>query len=301
MDHATIFASLARTSEGARRARLWIAGLRAFGGSLQNAPVWVYTPDPAKLEAAFEGLEGVQTLALEAPAEPQAYPFLEKVQACAQAEALAGPQVTSLVWMDPNCLVINPPELLRLSGSERAAFRVVHHRNVGSPAMEPPDAYWQRVYDELGEPSREFTLTSYVDERVIRPYFNTHLFAVNPRLGLCREWQGVFERLSADQAFQEGACREPLKRIFLHQAVFSTLVAVRLDRLQLRLLPPVYSYPLHMHTQLPADRQVARLEDLVCPVYEEQLPDFAQLGMSVEPALQAWLEEHAAWGTAQAG
>lgn len=49
-----------------------------------------------------------------------------------------------------------------------------------------------------------------------------------------------------DEAFQAGPCRDELHRIFLHQAILSTLVAKQLDWERVRLLPPEYNYPLNL-------------------------------------------------------
>jgi len=82
-------------------------------------------------------------------------------------------------------------------------------------------------------------------------------------------WQELFESPVADERFQSGPCADQLHRIFLHQAVLSTLVAKELPWHRLRLLPPEYSYPLHLHAKVSPERRARTLNELVCPVYED--------------------------------
>jgi hypothetical protein len=221
----------------------------------------------------------------------QPYPFEDKVRACAQAEAMAGSAIRALVWLSPSCLIVNPPALFDLTPPLRAAFRTVHHRNIGSLAGEPMDAFWEGVYGAVGLGGAPFTIESFADRCEIRPYFNTHCFSLDPVKGLCGAWAARFEEMVADRAFQEGPCQDPLHRIFLHQAVLSTLVTKEFERGEIRLLPPEYSYPLHMHDEVPPERRARALNDLVCAAYEDAIMID---GIATEEPLRSWLEAHVA-------
>ena len=101
-------------------------------------------------------------------------------------------------------------------------------------------------------------------------------------LGLLRHWLSRFDSLTCDKRFQSGPCVSELHRIFLHQTVLSALLTKEVPWDRLRLLPPTYSYPLHLHANAPAHRQVARLDDLVCAVYEP--------GTAYPEALGGWCD-----------
>ncbi len=279
------------TLEGARLARLALESLRAYGGAWRDCPAWVFCRagtacDPADVERVCAGLEHVQVLSLAGAAGASPYPFRDKVQACSEAEAMAGPAGRSLVWLSPSCLIVRPPALLDLAPPFGAAFRTVHHKNIGSPANEPLDSFWEGVYGAIGLDGVPYTIESFADRCEIRPYFNTHCFSLDPAKGLCVAWAARFEELIADRAFQEGPCQDPLHRIFLHQAVLSALVAKELAQEQLRLLPLEYSYPLHMHDQVPSARRARALNDLVCAAYEDAIPID---GIAIEEPLRSWL------------
>jgi hypothetical protein len=294
----TVFFTLVGTERQAQHARLLVESLRAFGGRLGDCAVWVLYHDQAGLDPDFlagacRDLEGVHLVPL-AMEDGFRYWFSAKVQACAQAEEMAGSRVRSLVWVGPECLIVRPPLLFDLTApagaSSVAAFRTVHHVNVGSLAREPLDPFWSAVYRLVGLDEAPFTIESFVDMREIRPYWNTHCFSVDPACGLLQAWREGFRDMVADEAFQAGPCRDELHRIFLHQAVLSALVARRVDRERIRALPPEYSYPLHMHDQVPAARRAQALNDLVCAVYEEDLP---LDGIRVQEPLRSWLGERA--------
>ena len=288
------FAVAVGSAEGARHAGLLIESLRSFGGRLSECPVWVFLLDGASDPRGFDGLEEVHVVALEMEEGLPRYYFAGKVYACSRAEELAGEGVRSLVWLSPLCLILNPPVLFDLGVPFDAAFRPVHIRNVGSPAGEPLDGFWKGVYRIVGIEDAPFTVESYVGRQKIRPYFNTHLFSIDPSKGLLREWWKLFKTMVADQEYQSRHCGDEVHRIFLHQALLSALLTQRLERERIRVLPPEYSYPLHLHQEVPADRRPRTLNSLVSPVYEEafRYPDTLN-GLAVEEPLRSWLVEHA--------
>jgi hypothetical protein len=282
-----------RSEAGERLARVVIESLRAFGGPLCDCPVWAFVLDPDLESRALRDIAGVERLPLVVEEGPAEYPFAAKVYACARAEELAGAEVGSLVWLSLDCLVVKPPVLFDLGpapnvGSADAAFRPVHHRNIGSLAAEPLDDFWRGVYRALEIDQMPHTVESFADRQTLRPYFNTHCFAFNPAAGLAQAWWKQFRALIMDEAFQAGPCRNKLHKIFLHQAILSTLVAKRLDWERVRLLPPEYNYPLNLLDEMPPQLRPATLNSLVSAVYEDAFP---WDGIQVDEPLRSWLRE----------
>ncbi|MBL7199223.1 MAG: hypothetical protein ISS56_03650 [Anaerolineae bacterium] len=284
------FCTLVTSGQEERFARLLIESLRAFGGPLSRSPVWVFhlgepSPDP------FPGGEGVRLVPLDIEGGSHFW-FAPKVHACAQAEGMAGSDFRSLVWLASDCLILNPPLLFDLAwpgdASFGAAFRTVHHANIGSRAQDPLDEFWSAVYGAVGLDEAPFAIESFVDRQQIRPYWNTHCFSIDPARGLLGAWRERFVAMVTDRAFQAGPCRDEHHRVFLHQAVLSALVSKELDRDQVRMLPPEYSYPLHMHAQVPPARRARALNDLVCAVHEYSLP-VEDIG--VREPLRTWLSD----------
>lgn len=290
MTDQTVFVILVSTPRGRSHARLLIESIRAFGGSLSQSPIWLFEAgQQMDSEDMYEGLD-VDVHPLTVPDSVKQNWFAGKVCACAQAEELAASNVQTLIWMSSNCLVIQPPVLFELGSSFDAALRPVHIRNIGCLASDPLDAFWERVYQAVGLDDVQATVESFVDDQRLRAYYNSHAFAINPSIGLMRQWYETFEVLVGDEAFQAGACQDELHQIFLHQAVLSALIPTLLELDRIRMLPPDYNYPYNLQGQVPAHKRAAALNELVCIAYEDRLlnPDEVK-DIDIHEPLRAWL------------
>ena len=289
----TIFLIKVRTAAGRRAARLLIESIRAFGGELSGCSIWLFEADPQGTPCQELENATVRIVPLDLPEYLLHYDFGDKVYACACAEQLAPAGVSSLVWIDLSCLVVNPPVLYNLGRTLDAAVRPVHIRNIGLLATDPLDAYWKRIYESVGVVDIETTLESFVDRQSIRAYFNTHAFAINPAKGLLRRWLECFEELARDPAFQAGACRDELHQIFLHQAVLSALIAASLNPDRVRILPPEYNYPYNLHQSLTPERRAEAFNDLVSFTYEDRTLNPASMGdIEIREPLRSWLASY---------
>jgi hypothetical protein len=299
-DSRLAFVSLVSGRRQYESFRLLLESLRTFGGPIGRSPVWLFdTAQDAVVPQQLDD-EGVRTLPLIVPERIEHYEFAAKVYACVRAEEHARQAgVWSLIWVDPACLVVRPPALFELGRGFDAAVRPVHIKNVGLGVSEPVDRYWQQVYETAGVRDIKATVESFVDAQRLRAYFNTHAFAVDPRKGLMNEWYESFVKLVGDEDFQAGPCADEQHRVFLHQAILSALVASALDPARVRILPPEYNYPYHLHLDVPAERRARALNDLVCVAYEDEPPHpgagpggaASALGIEIREPLRGWLAE----------
>jgi hypothetical protein len=288
MNTGTIFLTIADSNQQPA-VRLLIDSLRAFGGELADAPVWVFTSNPASAREIENGNTHLIPLLLSE--RLAVYPFGNKVAACARAEELAPTGTRSLVWIDPSILVVQPPALFKLGANFDAAFRPVHIRNVGLSPTEHLDAFWQGIYAAVSVEDIASTVKSFVDSQLLRIYFNTHAFSINPTLGLMQRWHELFQQLVGDTSFQCTACVDISHRIFLFQALLSALVATLIVPERIRLLPETYNYPFHLQNQIPVPRRLLALNETVCFAYEElSIHPNKVTGIEVREPLRAWLE-----------
>lgn len=264
------FFTLIETESQVDGARLLVNSLRTFGGDMHQCPFWVFVTDPELKPGVGLRIEGVRIIDHRIPDMLANYWFSAKVSACARAEELAESGVQSLVWLSPDCLVVKPPDAFQLEDTIDIALRPVHIRNIGSLFNEPLDAYWQGIYQALQVEDPSVGVKSFVDGVQLRPYYNSHAMSIRPSLGLFKRWLFEFGRLVNDYPFQSGPCQDDLHRIFLHQAVLSTLIASLIDRQQIRILSPDYSYPYNLHEQVPDGKRAQALDDLVCFTYEDR-------------------------------
>jgi hypothetical protein len=286
----TVFFTCVGSAPQAERAGLLLDSIRAFGGRLADCAFWALSEDedPSFCSALEDA--GAEVVPFRTSESLGGYLFARKVSACARAEELAGESVGTLVWLIPECLVLQPPLLFALDGGVGAAVRPVHITNVGSPADQPPDPFWSGIYETVGRPPESFSVESFIEGERIRPYFNSAAFSIDPSLGLMGEWLRLFGAMVADDGFQTAACADELHRIFLHQAILSALVATSVERARVRVLPPEYGYPYNLHGSVPPDRRAEFLVDTVCPIYEERSVDPRVVDdIGIDEPLRSWL------------
>jgi hypothetical protein len=156
--------------------------------------------------------------------------------------------------------------------------------------MEPLDGFWERIYSVAGILNCEITVESFVDRQTIRPYFNTHAFSIDPSMGLLQRWLICFERLVSDRMFQLAFCQDKLHQVFLHQAVFSTLLVPYLKLGKIRILPSTYNYPYNLQSSIPYDRRERLLNHLVSLTYEDRSLDPNKMSdIQVDEPIKSWL------------
>lgn len=290
-----LFYTLVRSENSKEQVQLLIKSLRAFGGELARAPILIFEANPEIVPCEDLAGPGIELLPIEAPESVRAFYYYDKVFAGASAEQFAANSIRTLVWIAPDCLILQPPVLYQLDPESDAALRPVHIQNIGLSPEEPLDAFWQGIYERIGLTDAPSTVRSFVDQQTIRAYFNSHAFSISPVLGLLRRWAAIFEALTSDAAYLAEGCSDEIHQIFLHQAILSALLSGTVPADRLRSLPAEYNYPYNLHADLPADRRARRLNDLVTIAYEGQSLDPRKMeAIEVDEPLQAWLLEHAA-------
>lgn len=291
------FAFLAPNEELAWQAHMLAASIRQFGGELAQAPVWALEPRDAprlspESRARLKDL-GVRLMPFPLVGGAQRFPFAAKVFAAASAEAWAEWETALLVWMDPDAIVLRPPEVLLLPQSAALGYRPVDHTLIGSPFGQPVDPFWTLIYRQCRVPrlaQMSMPMRTSVDERVIRPYFNAGLLVVRPRRGLLRAWAHDFSRLFQRRGLHRFYQRDVLYRIFVHQAVLAGTLLAALRQTEMHELPYQVNYPLHMHADYPLARRPEGLDELVTCRYDMF---FAQPGwearLPAEEPLRGWI------------
>jgi hypothetical protein len=290
-----IFYTLIRSEDSKKQVQLLIESLRAFGGELAQAPVWIFETYPGRISCQDLSNPGVDFLPIDAPAKVRPFFFHDKVFAGARAEELAGGSVGTLIWVAPDCLILQPPNLYTTDATIDAALRPVHIQNVGLTPDQPLDIFWQGIYQQVGLQDAPYTVQTYVDRKTIRAYFNSHAFSVSPGLGLLQRWAEIFEALVSDLAFLQEGCNDQVHRVFLHQAILSALLSGTITAERTRILPPEYNYPYNFQSELEVDQRAARLNDLVTIVYEDLSLDPSRMdAIEIHEPLHAWLKERTA-------
>jgi glyoxylase-like metal-dependent hydrolase (beta-lactamase superfamily II) len=290
-----VFATNVGSFAQERDAELLVTSIRRFGGEYANVPIFVTVEDLGATPCRGLQALGATVLALEGDAAGRRYLFGQKVYAAAQVERLVETTAHTLVWFDPETIVLGPPADLDLGGTRAAALRPVYLTNkVALTPDQPADAFWKPILDLTGLTVESLPVVdSVVHREKMRAYFNCGIIAYRPSVGICREWARLFTLLVNDSAFQKAACGDAPHRIFLHQAVVSAVIVARTKPSDWRWLPEKCGYPLNLHDQMPQERKAARLNDLTCAVVEDvwdSRPDL-QAYIRVDEPLASWLDE----------
>jgi hypothetical protein len=118
-----------------------------------------------------------------------------------------------------------------------------------------------------------------------------------------RVWAKVLEEFIHDREYQRTALTDRGRRIFLHQAVISTLIVSKLERREIHLLPRGYNYPLFCHDldfttltgeayKVPPHKRARTLNELTSVFIESLFAEHADWLKFIPPAeepLKSWL------------
>ncbi len=272
------------------------SSIRTYAGRFADSPIWVLVPERGSGIGAQtkEKLLNLETQIIPYSIDEYVYnfPFGNKVVAAASAELLAADTANILVWMDVDSIVLAEPNALILDDHINLGYRPVDHILVGSPYDGPVDRFWERVYHlcHLSEGDL-FPITTTVDQRVIRPYFNAGMLVARPGVGLLRRWCETFLALYRDPILEKLYQANTLYKIFIHQAILAGEIVATVDQQALFELPPSVNYPLHMHSQYPVENRPATLDELVTCRYDTlfQDPDWPERIPKGEP-FERWLK-----------
>jgi hypothetical protein len=292
-----IFACFIADQEDITKALILGESIRTFAGDYSSAPIWLMVPigfqHPSKdVKARIDALD-IEIHPFSIDDEVMDFPFVGKVLASAAAESLAFKRAVQLVWMDTQSLVINSPDDLLLDQGVLIGCRPVDHLLIGPPYEEPLDPFWDLVYQSCGVTEDNiFPMITSADQVMIRPYINAGMLVVRPEHKLLQHWSDTFRKVYHDSRFIDLYEGNRLYKIFVHQAVLSACVIVKINQAEIKQLPHLVNYPLHMHSQYPAEHRPKSLNDLVSFRYEDffSQPNWRDM-IPVEPPLKEWLNE----------
>ena len=293
-----IFASSVLSGEDEQPVCLLAESLRRFGKEYNQAQIWVCVPESGQMltahtRSALRTLD-VSLVPYACSEDELAFPFAAKTIAAGAAEKRAlGQPDAGLVWLDSGSLFFNAPVGLQLAPEKQFACRAVDFKLIGSPANEEPDVFWRLIYEYCGVAAEQiFAVSTWVDRQQIRAYLNAGMLVTRPQNGLFQRWCTNFRSIYRQDDFDALYRQNQLYAVFIHQAVLSATLLASLRPDQFQWLPDNVNYPLHLHDRVVAERQPARLNDLVSCRYEQFFEDeHWEEKIRVEEPLRSWLRE----------
>lgn len=292
----TFASSVSPDKVSERRFLLLTESIRAFAGSLSQAPIWCFTLGNEELsETVMDRLSALNTtfIHFETEAEIPQFPFMRKVFLNAQAESMAQGKTDLLVWLDNDTIILQEPKGFVLQEAKNFGCRPVHHTIVGSRYDEPLDLFWTQIY-RLCRASEDqvFPMMTHVDGARIRPYFNAGLLVVRPEKRLLRVWRDNFLEIYKAANFQELYEKDERYTVFMHQAVLAGTVLSTLQTDEIEELPPTYNYPLHLYWEDITENRPSSLEEMITFRYEDFFENLEwRKKIPAKEQLKKWIAE----------
>jgi len=287
------FMTSVSTGEQERSVRAMIRSIRANAGEYRNCKVYVVLAQPDEASGNLLAGDNVELLSVEADSIFLDYPLAIKAFAASYVEQEVREKIRTLVWLDPGVIVLNSPESLDLKGKYDVSVRPVSLvNNIGlQPGVEPND-YWSPIYKANRLDYRTVrTIETIVDAVQIQPYYNCEVYSINPRLGLCKEWAAQLEDLLRDESYQTNTCTTPQRRLFLHQAILSGIIASRIKADRIKALPLTSGYPFNQHDRLAEEKKVSSLNEVSVVIFDYAWSSItAWMDMiRIDEPLRSWL------------
>lgn len=179
------------------QALLLCRSIRRYAGRYRGASIHTFQPRPGR-EIGRETRRQLGELGAvhhdEAlNTEFSGYPYGNKVFACARAEEILPEDL--LVFLDTDTLILGEPADLDLPpGIDFAALPVSRSRLASTGPGDANEPYWRRIHEVCGVEGEAFVTTT-IDHRRVRAYFNSGLIAVRRGAGLFASWKDDFLRL----------------------------------------------------------------------------------------------------------
>ena len=269
-----VITTFLETREEIAWARVMVESLRTFGGSLKNAPVWVYVSEDFRA-AESESLNGFASLGAEirtSRVEESAtwFPLARKVFAASQAETEAAGKIAILARLDPDTIFLGEPVEFILPGDKDLGYRPVFHRTISPLYEEPLDTYWSRAYELMGiQASEVFPVVTPADGDAIRAYFQAGCVVVRPERGILKRWEAMFSLLADDPLIKEICGGDPRKRLFTFQVALVGAVLKGLPRPAMHTFSDRVNYPIFFKEMFGAKRDFHDLSNAVTVRYEQ--------------------------------
>jgi hypothetical protein len=238
---------------------LMAESFRRFTGSFKDAPIYsfhvrekgdVSPTTVSKLEAL-----GVKHQKIVLNTKYPSYPLANKPLLCAYAEQNFDADI--LVFLDSDLVFFSEPKEFRLLPEFDVGIRPEHHKMIGSEgASDPNEEYWMQLYAITGVKDLNRFVTTTVDQKRIRAFWNSGVVAVRRKLGIFTAWKHTIEQL-----LEEDTSITKENWYYEQSALSAAICSVTNNVFH---FSPGYNYPVHSHNVMPESEQLSSFEEMVC-------------------------------------
>jgi hypothetical protein len=238
---------------------LMVESFRRFTGSLKDAPIYSFQVrekwDVSPETVSKLGALGVKHQKVVLNTRYPNYPLANKPLLCAYAEQTIEADI--LVFLDSDLVFFSEPKEFCLPPEYDVGIRPEHHKMIGSEGTsDPNEEYWMRLYQIAGVKNSDRFVTTTVDQKKIRAFWNSGVVAVRRKLGIFTAWKQTIEQL-----LEEGTSITKENWYYEQSALSATICAITDNIFH---FSPGYNYPVHSHNVMPEAERLSRFENMVC-------------------------------------
>jgi hypothetical protein len=238
---------------------LMVESFRKYTGKFKDAPLYSFqvrdkNDVSAKTIAKLTAF-GVNHQKVVLNTKYPDYPLANKPLLCAYAEQTIDADI--LVFLDSDLVFFSEPTEFLLPPEYDIGIRPEHHQMIGSIGSDDPnEAYWLRLYNIAGVKNIDRFVTTTVDQKRIRAFWNSGVVAARRNRGIFTAWKHTIEQLL------EVGTNITKENWYYEQSALSATICATTDKVFN--FSPGYNYPVHSHNAMPATERLSRMEDIVC-------------------------------------
>jgi hypothetical protein len=170
-------------------------------------------------------------------------PFLDKVHSFTVAENYSL-NYDRILLLDIDSIILKPLDEILLN--QEISVSTVDKINVGQEYDSDNDSFYNDIANLMKVEYRKFEFKeTRVQNQKIYPYFNVGFIYINPKLRLIKRWHEKLNELINNISFLE-LLDNPLKKIFIHQIVFTMILFGENLLESVDELPRIVNYPIHL-------------------------------------------------------
>ncbi len=269
-----------------------VESLRRFGGRLRSSAVVAVTPrfGPPLRRSTRELLRELDVEHLRVPLHSRFswYHYLNKPVALAHAEKLANTEL--MAFLDSDVLVLGEPTELALAGNVDFTASVSDVALGGTTgAADPTEPAWRAICDLAGVTLSELPwVTTHLDRRRIRLYFNSGVFAYRRTTELGRELRDMLTTVLRRRIRLPGSASRVVEQVLLTPLVIRH--GLRWTGLPFTHNHTMASYmPEYYRAETFRTARIVHYHDSMEPHF---WPTFAQRLGAEHPEVAEWLRPH---------
>ncbi len=240
---------------------LLVQSIRRFCGSLKDTPIFSFqvrehkqiSEQTSELLTSLGVIHEEKILNFEYPE----YPMANKPLLCAEMEKSIDAEI--LVFLDSDIVFFSEPKEFLLPFGYDIGVRPEHKKNIGSAGEgDSNESFWNEIYQLVGVKNPRF-VTSTVDQKKMRTYWNAGVIAVKRASGIFIAWKNNFEKIINSEI-------RPLGITDTTYYLDQVSLAATTDALESSVwcFSNSYNYPLNFHNELPEPKQCKSFSEIVC-------------------------------------